>query len=198
MTQFFKLASASILAGVLLSACGGGSKDPFLGKINEVGMWVMSAEEKTRYAKLDPPQARIKFVQDKFQAEAATLPSAADRKALAAAIYTNYAMLQNRAIPDYCAGMNVDISNFQTEFDRSNSRENKALEDFLSTQGKTLDGIWSGYAGRMKRTAKNELMAGGSSFSTCRTLQKDPGKAARYIAFSKLYPRISATLKQTL
>lgn len=163
--------------------------------VAKAGKWNMSANEKEEYSKYSTRDARVMFIRDKYQETAQSFETDAERRMLAAALFINFEMLQARAIPAYCAEMNIDLSSYQKIFAKAHAREKRAIDEILAAEGTTADEIWENYRSRMRVTAKYELMSTGSSSSACHRVVEEPQKFVSLIKFSSFFPKIGFALK---
>jgi hypothetical protein len=185
------------LAAMTLGACASEKQpqDPFMKMVDTVGKWNMTKEEKAKYGKLPQNEARSIIINNRFSTARNALPTAEEKKMLAVALYVNFKMLQARAIPAYCKGMNVDISGYQSAFSATNRVEEAALIQLMESRGTSFEDIYAKYEKRLRTTAKYELMSAGSSYSACSVVKDKPQEMARLTKFSKFYPSISSSMR---
>lgn len=197
MVLKLKTLSAVALAGLILAGCtqNEAPQDTFLKMVDTTGKWTMTTEEKTKYSKMGQNEGRALFNNSKFEEARSKLQTDEEKKMLAIAVYANFKMLQARAIPDYCQGMNVDISSFVSAFASANRSEEAALQKLMESRSDSFDALYAKYSKRLRTTSKYELMSAGSSYSACKTLKEKSSEIARQTKFTKFYPVVSAAMR---
>ncbi|NNC37859.1 MAG: hypothetical protein EX271_03040 [Acidimicrobiales bacterium] len=196
MRAIVKFTLMSFAATSLLAGCDIQPKTKTMADVvKEVGRWNIPKDQKAKYSHLPTNEARSHYVRDTYLNQIGVMESDAERHRLAAAIYLNYAMLQGEAIPNYCKGMNVDISAFQTGFKRINGRIESGVKKILAAEGTTLEAIHTEFVPKYKTAAKYELMSTGSSYSACQTIKEKSAQLTNMVKFSNFYPGIAQTLR---
>lgn len=194
MLHSLKTSALALAAAALLAGCGGEKQPDIMNVIQDVGRWNITKDNEQKYANLDTNKRRQAFIRDKFREESAKAATDLDRQNIAAAIYLNFYMLQGQAIPDYCQGMNVDVSKFQTAFAQGNQKYHNYVTKILAMNGTTYEDVLAKFGPKLRTAAKYELMSTGSSYTACSTIKKDPGKYANAMKFAQFYPKISYNL----
>jgi len=129
------------------------------------------------YPKLPAFEAQRRHAQDQFKLIAARQETEADKREMAAAFYAGFANYNARAIPGYCAQMNLHPDDFVEKFYKMNAREEKALEEVLALRKMTKEDIWKKHERRMMNRAKYDLMGGNispGSAASCRKIRDNP------------------------
>lgn len=188
---------AGLGAALTMAACGDSTSTPKTVLGSNYTYWKITDNAEKAYPKLKPMEARKRYVQDKFKEMAAT-KTPEEQRAEAASFYAGYMMLNAVAIPQYCQGVNVDISEYAKSFKARNQRSEDSLDAVLLSQGVTRDELWQKTERYAMSAAKNELLAAaglnGGSYTSCKAVQKNPNKFLVNANFGKHFPDISRAL----